>query len=102
MDGATLLRSARTAAGLSQRELARRSGVVQPLISAVEQRRRQPGADLLLRLLRATGHDLSLVDTVEASREAAAKLEQVAALAMALPSRDPGPLAFPTWASLRR
>lgn len=101
MDGATLLRSARAAAGLSQRDLARRSGVAQPLISAVENGRRQPGADLLLRLLRATGHDLRLVDTVESSREAAAKLEQVAALAMALPSRDPGPLAFPTWASLQ-
>lgn len=101
MDGATLLRSARAAAGLSQRDLARRTGVAQPLISAVENGRRQPGADLLLRLLRATGHEIWLVDTVESSRDAAAKLEQVAALAMALPTRDPGRLTFPTWAMLQ-
>ena len=101
MDSARLLRSARRAARLSQRDLARRTGVPQPLISAVENGRRQPGADLLLRLVRATGHDLQLRDTVAGSRDAAAKLEQVAGLAMALPTRDPGPLTYPTWASLR-
>ena len=71
--------------------------VPQPLISAVENGRRQPGADLLLRLIAATGHDVVLSDTVAASREAAAKLEQVVALASALPVRKKGPLAFPAW-----
>jgi transcriptional regulator with XRE-family HTH domain len=100
-ESADLLRRARARAGLTQRELARRTGVAQPLISAYEKGRRQPGADMLLRLLRATGHEVALTSTVEASREAAAKLEQVAALAMALPVRDRGPLAFPSWRSLR-
>ncbi len=102
MESAHLLLSARTAAGLSQRELARRADVPQPLISAYERGRRQPGADLLLRLLRAAGHEVLLVDTVEASREAAAKLEQVVALASALPARRRGPLAFPLWSTLQR
>ena len=92
-----LLVSARRSAGLSQRGLARRSGVPQPLISAYETGARQPGADMLLRLLRSTGHEVSLIDTVAASREAAQRLEQVCAVAMALPARDPGPLTFPAW-----
>lgn len=71
--------------------------MAQPLISSCENGRRQPGADLWLRLIRATGHDVTLVDTVAASREAAAKLEQVVALASALPVRKKGPLAFPAW-----
>ena len=96
----SLLRTARREAELSQRALSRRTGVPQSLIAAYETGKRQPGADMLLRLLRGTGHTVALSSTVEASREAAAKLEQVCALAMALPSRQPGPLAYPTWKSL--
>jgi transcriptional regulator with XRE-family HTH domain len=99
-ESADLLRRARAAAGLSQRDLARRAGVPQPLISAYEKGRRQPGADMLLRLVRATGHDLTLYSTVEASRDAAAKLEQVVAIASALPARRRGPLTFPSWRAL--
>ncbi|GAC1610548.1 MAG: hypothetical protein NVS3B26_17880 [Mycobacteriales bacterium] len=95
-----LLVRARREAGLSQRALTRRSGVAQSLISAYETGHRQPGAEMLLRLLRATGHDVELIDTVEGSREAARRLEQVCALAMALPSRPPGKLAFPSWREL--
>ncbi len=95
-----LLREARGRGQLSQRALARRTGVPQSLICAYETGRRQPGADMLLRLLRSTGHELALSSTVEASRESAAKLEQVCALAMALPSRPSGPLLYPTWRSL--
>ena len=96
-ESAVLLRKARLAAGLSQRELARRAGVAQPLISSYENGHRQPGANVLLRLIRATGHEVAFVDTVAASREAAAKLEQVVAIASALPVRKKGPLAFPVW-----
>lgn len=96
----SLLMRARREAGLSQRALARRSGVAQSLISAYETGHRQPGAEMLLRLLRATGHDIQLTNTVERSREAARRLEQVCALAMALPSRPPGKLAFPSWTEL--
>ncbi len=100
-ESAALLHRARTQAGLTQRGLARRSGVPQSLIAAYEKGRRQPGADALLRLLRATGHEVTLLDTVAASREPAAKLEQVVALASALPVRDRGPLTFPSWRTLR-
>lgn len=97
---ARLLASARHTRGLSQRELSRRSGVPQPLICAYETGRRQPGADMLARLLRAAGYELELADTVAASRPAAKKLEQVVALAAALPARRKPPVR--TWAELTR
>lgn len=100
--GASLLRHARAEAGLTQAQLAARAGVPQSLISAYERGRRQPGADMLLRLLAATGHRVVLRSTVEESTEAAAKLAQVCALAMALPARPPGPLRYPPFRTLRR
>lgn len=54
----SLVRDARRRAGLTQRELARRSGVEQPVISAYERGRRQPTLPTLLRLLRAAGFEL--------------------------------------------
>jgi len=99
---ASLLHAARTAAGLTQAQLTARTGVPQPLISAYERGRRQPGADMLLRLLAGTGHRVALESTVDASREAAAKLAEVCAMAMALPARPAGPLRYPSFKSLRR
>lgn len=98
----SLLREARRVAGLSQRELSRRSGVAPTLISAYENGRRQPAGDTVLALLDATGTDVVLRSSVLESRQAAAQLEQVCALAMVLPRRDPGALAFPPFGSLRR
>lgn len=43
----------RTAAGLTQAELARRSGVAQPNVAAYESGRRRPSAAMLARLRRA-------------------------------------------------
>ena len=97
---AALLTAARQRSALSQRELARRSGVAQPLISAYETGSRQPGADMLLRLLRAAGYEVELRDSVAASREAAKKLEQVVALAAALPARRKP--ACKTWREITR
>lgn len=102
MPAAKLLRQARHAAGLSQRELSRRTGVASTLLSAYENSRRQPGADTLLRLLAATGSSLTVSSTITDSRSCAAQLEQVCALAMALPRRDPGPLTFPPFRTLLR
>ncbi|HMS88906.1 MAG TPA: helix-turn-helix domain-containing protein [Acidimicrobiales bacterium] len=62
-----VLRAARKRAGLSQAELARRAGVVQPVISAYETGRREPGLSMLTKLVRATGHDL-VVEVVERPR----------------------------------
>jgi transcriptional regulator with XRE-family HTH domain len=60
MRSARLLRYARRTAGLSQRELALRSGVPQPAIARIETRRTVPRADTLERLLRACGVRLEL------------------------------------------
>ncbi len=95
-----LLRQARTQARLTQRELARLGGIAPTLVSAYENGRRQPAADTLLRLLEAAGSRLQVRSTVADSRPAARELEQVCALAMALPRRDPGPLRFPAFRSL--
>ena len=63
-DASVVLREARKRAGLSQAELARRAGVVQPVISAYENGRREPGLAMLTKLVRATGLDL-VVEVVE-------------------------------------
>lgn len=53
-----LLRTARRRAGLTQRELARRSGVPQPTVSRIESGRVSPTYDLLNRLLAGCGLEL--------------------------------------------
>ncbi|MEW6152638.1 MAG: helix-turn-helix transcriptional regulator [Actinomycetota bacterium] len=60
MDAATYLNQARRAAGLTQRELAARSGVPQPAIARIERGRQVPRYDTLVRLLKACGHELQL------------------------------------------
>lgn len=60
-----MIREARLRAGLSQTELARRAGVAQPVISAYESDRREPGMTMLTKLIEASGHRLVLA--VEAS-----------------------------------
>lgn len=53
-----VIREARQRAGLSQAELARRAKVSQPVISAYESGRREPGLATLAKLVEATGHRL--------------------------------------------
>jgi transcriptional regulator with XRE-family HTH domain len=60
MAGRRLVRYARRFAGLSQRELAQRSGVPQPSVARIEARRTMPRVDTLERLLRACGLQLDL------------------------------------------
>jgi len=55
---ASLLRRARSGAGISQAELAFRAGVVQSVISAYEAGRRQPSLPTLAKLIDAAGSDL--------------------------------------------
>jgi transcriptional regulator with XRE-family HTH domain len=52
--------AARAVAGLAQRQVARRAGVSQSLVSLVETGRTMPSLDLMHRLAAATGHDLSI------------------------------------------
>ena len=54
-----LLREARTRAGLSQTDLARRAAVPQSVISEYEAGRRQPSLTTLSKLISATGHRLT-------------------------------------------
>jgi hypothetical protein len=54
----SLLRRARTSAGLSQAELAARAGVTQSVISAYESGHRQPALPTLAALIEAAGSEL--------------------------------------------
>lgn len=98
---AEILRDVRRRAGLSQPELARRSGVASTLISTYENGRRVPSGDALVRLIEACGGSVDVTTTVERARPAAAALEQVVAIAMALPRRDAGPLTYPSFRALK-
>ena len=61
MDTATLIRSARQRAGLTQARLATQANTSAPTISAYEHGTKQPRSDVLLRLLRAAGFEPMLV-----------------------------------------
>jgi transcriptional regulator with XRE-family HTH domain len=98
---ASLLKRARQLAGLTQAELARRSGIAAPTISAYEAGRRDPTVTNLVRLLDAAGLDLALQQSEHAHR--GRRLEQVLSLASVLPreGRDEKP-DLPAWKDLVR
>lgn len=58
LTSAEVLRRARSLAGLAQRERADRAGVSQPVISAYERGRREPGLSMLTKLVNATGCEM--------------------------------------------
>jgi transcriptional regulator with XRE-family HTH domain len=60
MRGADLVREARLRAGLTQDELARRSGTPRSVIARWEQGAVQPGFDNMLAVIEACGFDLPL------------------------------------------
>jgi transcriptional regulator with XRE-family HTH domain len=60
MSAATYVNQARRAAGLTQRELSRRTGVPQSAIARIERGQQVPRADTLEKLLRACGFELRL------------------------------------------
>jgi len=62
---ADLLRSARIAAGLTQVELAHRSGIARPNITTYEHGRREPLFDTAMTLLDAAGADVEIVPAIE-------------------------------------
>jgi transcriptional regulator with XRE-family HTH domain len=55
-----LVAEARASAGISQRELARRSGVPGPVVNAIERSRRQPSIPTLAKILRGLDLDVRL------------------------------------------
>jgi transcriptional regulator with XRE-family HTH domain len=92
--GPDLLLRARRDTGLTQAQLARRSGVSQSVLSAYERGRRQPSAAALVRILEAAGFSLQLRRHVDPSR-AGRLLVDVLDLADALPTRPRAELRYP-------
>lgn len=103
MDAAAVLRDARLRAGLSQAALAARAATSQATISAYESGSKQPTVATFSRLLAAIGERLevspapaSFTEPSEAQLSRAGRvLEQVIALAEALPVRHARDLAYP-------
>ena len=98
---AELIFEARRRSGMSQAELARRSGIPRPVVNAYERGRREPGVDALVRLLEAARFQLVMAPTVELPDEdaAARDLEELLELADAIPgARSRRPLLFPSLA----
>ncbi len=103
MNSAQLIHSAREAAGLTQAELAERSGTSQATISSYERRTKAPTAETLERVLAAAGRRLVTapatrpvrVPSMSELEERARILSQVLQLAEALPAKRERPLTYP-------
>lgn len=93
----SMIRAARDQAGISQAELARRVGTPRSVINVYEHGHREPSAEMLVRILGATGHRLAaerLAAPVDESR-AARILEQVLELAELLPFKPASSNTYP-------
>ena len=92
-----LIAQIRRTSGLTQAELARRSGLQSSVLSAYEHGRRQPSVSALARIARAAGLELEIspladADALERSGEV---LVQVLELADRMPSKRRGELTYP-------
>jgi transcriptional regulator with XRE-family HTH domain len=92
-----LIAQIRRTSGLSQAELARRSGLQSSVLSAYEHGHRQPSVSALARIARAAGLELEIspladADALERSGEV---LIQVLELADRMPSKQRGELTYP-------
>jgi transcriptional regulator with XRE-family HTH domain len=92
-----LIAQIRRTSGLTQAELARRSGLQSSVLSAYEHGRRQPSVSALARIARAAGLELEIspladADALERSGEV---LIQVLELADRMPSKRRGELTYP-------
>lgn len=91
---ADLIVEARRRAGISQAELARRTGLPRSVLNAYEHGNREPGGDTLIKILAAAGFDIRLQPRIDVERNARI-LEQVLALAEGLPYRPRKTLSYP-------
>jgi uncharacterized protein len=98
-----LLGEIRRVSGLSQAELARRTGIQSSVLSAYEHGRRQPSVSALARIAATAGMELHLAPTDNAAAEehAGRILGQVLDLAGALPYRPRDELQYPPLIRLR-
>jgi len=104
MDSSVMLRTARTRAGLTQAQLASLTGTSQATLSQYENGRKDPSTATLERLLAAAGARLVVefdhgTVTMPSRRELERvdrALQDVLALAAALPTRHTAELGYPT------
>jgi transcriptional regulator with XRE-family HTH domain len=99
-----LIGEIRHASGLSQAELARRTGIQSSVLSAYEHGRRQPSAAALARIARSAGLELTVTPlSDQAALERSGRvLKDVLDLADRMPSRRRGELAYPPLIRLNR
>lgn len=107
MKYSTTLRGLRERAGLTQAQLAARIGIPVSVLSAYENGRREPKADIFFRAVEAAGFDVDFVPATDEpelqvpnAEEHAIVLVRVCAVGMALPHRDRGPLRYPPFHTL--
>jgi len=92
-----LIGKIRRDSGLTQAELARRTGMQSSVLSAYEHGRRQPSAAALARIARAAGLELTvspLSDQITLERSGRV-LKDVLDLADSMPTRRRGELTYP-------
>ena len=99
-----LIAQIRRTSGLSQSELARRTGMQASVLSAYEHSRRQPSVAALARIAHGAGLDLEISPPSDeaALARAGAVLIDVIALADNMPSKVRGELAYPPLIRLAR
>jgi transcriptional regulator with XRE-family HTH domain len=105
MDAATVLRDARTGAGLSLRALAARAGTSHATLSAYEAGRVVPSVETLDRIVRAAGFsldgELHRRHRIEDGLDRGAELVAVLDLAEAFPARHAPTMTFPVFPGRR-
>ncbi len=92
-----LIAQIRRTSGLSQAEIARRSGLQSSVLSAYEHGRRQPSVAALARIARAAGLELAIspLDDADALERSGRILGDVLELADRMPSKPRGELEYP-------
>lgn len=75
MAGETIIARARRGSGLSQRDLARRSGTSQPTLSTYERGGKSPTLTVLERIVHTSGYDLDLIPRAEFATHAGSRGE---------------------------
>ncbi len=99
-----LIAQIRRVSGLSQAEIARRSGLQSSVLSAYEHGHRQPSVAALARIARAAGLELEIsrLADAEALERSGRVLRDVLELADRMPSKPRGELTYPPLIRLAR